>query len=246
MSENNNFVKECIEKYRSKLLDTSRRNSLISFNHSERSRQHIRIIDELPDFLYGEFLDGKKLTFLSLREEDQIPPDEKTPEFMRHLEQAKLTDEEYIEAIDAIDEDEEGALDKIKQIERELRNKIRKELELPVWKEQKSLTNAEVAKKHDLNPSYEMPEPTPENQEDAERHTDEFIQTLLKPEEMSRKLSGLNSYVRSDIEESGVNTLYVAFGFLEWYKSENSDKKCTSPLLLLQLEVEKKQLRVRI
>lgn len=243
MSENDTFVKECIEKYRSKLLDTSRRNSLISFNHSERSRQHIRVIDELPDFLYGEFLDGKKLTFLALPEEDQIPPDEKTPEFLRHLEQAKLTDEDYIESIDSIDEDEEGALDKIKEIERGLRNKIREELKLPVWKEQKSLTNAEVAKKHDLNPSYEMPEPTPENQEDAERHTDKFIQTLLKPEEMSRKLSGLNSYVRSDIEESGVNTLYAAFGFLEWYESANSDKKCISPLLLLQLEIEKKQSR---
>lgn len=243
MTTDINFVQECVEKYRSKLLDTSRRNSLISFNHSERSRQHIRIIDELPDFLYGEFLDGKKLTFLPLPEEDQIPPDEKNPEFMRHLEQAKLTDEEYTEAIDAIDEDEEGALDKLKEIERELRNKIREELKLPVWKEQKSLTNAEVAKKHELDPSYEMPEPTPENQEDAERHTDKFIQTLLKPEEMSRKLSGLNSYVRTDIEESGVNTLYVAFGFLEWYEAPNSDKKCISPLLLLQLEIEKKQSR---
>lgn len=243
MNKNNSFVKECIEKYRSKLLDTSRRNSLISFNHSERSRQHIRVIDELPDFLYGEFLDGKKLTFLPLPEEDQIPPDEKTPEFMRHLEQAKLTDEEYIEAVDNVDEDEDGALDKIKEIERELRNKIREKLKLPSWKEQKSLTNAEVAKKHHLDPSYEMPEATPENQEDADRHTDKYIQTLLKPEEMSRKLSGLNSYVRSDIEESGVNTLYVAFGFLEWYESANSDKKCISPLLLLQLEVEKKQSR---
>ena len=241
MEKNQSFVKECVEKYRSRLLDTSKRNSLISFNHSERSRQHIRIIDELPDFLYGEFLDGKTLTFLPLPEEDQIPPDEKTPTFRRRLEQAKLTDEAYIEAIDNVNEDEEGALDTIKQIERDLRNKIREELNLPVWKEQKSLTNAEVAKKYDLNPSYEMPEATPEDHEDAARHVDKFIQTLLKPEEMARKLSGLNSYIRSDIEESGVNTLYAAFGFLQWYESENSDKPCISPLLLLQLEIEKKQ-----
>ena len=242
MTTDINFIQECVEKYRFKLLDTSRRNSLISFNHSERSRQHIRVIDELPDFLYGEFLDEKKLIFRPLPEEDRLPPDETTPEFMLHLEQGKLTDEDYIEAIDSIDEDEDGELDKIKGIERELRNKIRKELGLPAWKEQKSLTNAEVAKKHELDPSYEMPEATPENQEDAVRHTDKYIQTLLKQEEMNHKLSGLNSYVRSDIEESGVNTLYAAFGFLEWYESANSDKKCISPLLLLQLEVEKKQL----
>lgn len=240
-----NFIKECVDKYRSRLLDTSKRNSLISFNHSERSRQHIRVIDELPDFLYGEFLDGKTLTFNGLPNEEDDPPDEKTPEFRSYLERAKLTDEAYIEAIDAVDQDEEGAPDKIEQIEHDLRNKIREELGLPVWKEQKSLTNAEVAKKHDLNPSYEMPEPTPENQEDAARHIDKLIQTLLKPEEMNRKLSGLNSYVRSDIEESGVNTLYVAFGFLQWYESENSDKPCVSPLLLLQLQIYKEEPKKR-
>ena len=235
------FVKECIEKYRALLLDTSRRNSLISFNHSERSHQHIRVIDELPDFLYSEFLDGKQLTFLALPEDGQSPPDEKTQEFLKHLEQTKLTDQDYIEAIDSIDEDEEGALDKLKEIERKLRNKIREVLELPVWKEKNSLTNAELAQKHRLDPSYEMPGPTPDNHEAPERHTDEFIQTLLKPEEMSHKLSGLNSCVQTDIEESGVNTLYAAFGFLEWYESPSSDKKCISPLLLLQLEIEKKQ-----
>src|SRR5690606_5294524 len=119
------FIKECVEKYRTKLLDTSKRNNLISFSHSERSRQHVRVIDELPDFLYGQFLDGKTFTFLPLPEEDQIPLDEKTNNFRRRLEQAKLTDEKYRAAIDAVDQDEEGALDQIKQIERDLRDKIR-------------------------------------------------------------------------------------------------------------------------
>lgn len=241
MGQRQEFVKECVEKYRMKLLDTGKRNNLISFNHSERSRQHVRVIDELPDFLYGQFLDGKAFTFLPLPEEDQVPPDEKNSTFRRRLEQFQLTDEEYREAMDAVDQDEEGALDQIKQIDRDLRNKIRKELGLPVWASQKSLSNLEVAKKHGLNPGYEMPFPTPENQKDAGKHTDKYIQMLLRPEEMSRKLSGLASYVRSDIDESGVNTLYAAFGFLQWYESENSGKACTAPLLLLQLEIEKKQ-----
>ncbi len=239
------FAKESVEKYRAKLLDTSRRNNLIAFRHSEKSRQHIRVVDELPDFLYGNFLEGKTLTFRALPEEDQTPPEEKTPEFLRLLEQAQLTDPDYIEAVDAADEDEDGerAPDKIKKLEQALRHKIREKLELPFWKEQKSLTNAELAKRHHLNPSYDMPDPTPENQKDAAQHTDKFIQTLLKPEEMDRKLSGLNSYVHMDIEESGVNTLYAAFGFLEWYETAQSDTKCLSPLLLLQLEIEKKQSR---
>ncbi len=240
---NINFVKECIEKYRTNLVDTSKRNNLISFKHSERSRQEIRLIDELPDFLYKTLLDGQTLTFKSLPEANQIPPDEKTLEFLNALERAKLTDQKYLEAIETIDENEEGALDQIKAIERTLRNKIRVALELPIWNEQKRLTNAEIAEKQGINPSYEMPKPTPEHQQDASRHLDHFIQTLLNPEEMERKLSGLNAYIRSDIEESGVNTLYVAFGFLQWYESEASDQACLAPLLLLQLEMEKKQLQ---
>jgi len=243
MEQHQKFVSECVEKYRKKLLDTSKRNNLISFRHSERSRQHVRLIDELPDFLYGQFLNAKTFTFKPLPEEDQIPPDEKTNVFKRLLEQAKLTNEEYCEAMDAVDEDEEGALDQIKKIEHDLRNKIRADLGLPIWPNQQGLSNLEAAKKHGLNPSYEMPFPTEEDQEKPEGHVDKYIQTLLKPEEMGRKLSGVASYVRSDIEESGVNTLYAAFGFLQWYEAEHSDKACIAPLLLLQLEIEKKQQR---
>jgi len=243
MEQRQKFVSECVEKYRKRLLDTSKRNNLISFRHSERSRQHVRLIDELPDFLYSQFLDSKPFQFKPLPEEDQIPPDEKTSIFISQLEQARLTDESYCEAMDAVDEGEEGALDQIKLIERELRNKIRYELGLPAWIDQESLSNREVAEMYGLNYSYEMPFSTQEDHTNPARHVDKYIQTLLKPEEMGRKLSGLASYVRSDIDESGVNTLYAAFGFLEWYESESSDKKCTAPLLLLQLEIEKKQSR---
>ena len=98
-------VVESIEKYRTKLLDTTKRNPLISFKHSPRSRQHIRLIDELPDFLYEALVGGKILQFRSLPEESQIPADEKTPDFIRHFEQAKITDEAYNEALEAIDEE---------------------------------------------------------------------------------------------------------------------------------------------
>ena len=52
------FIRKQVERSRSKLLDTSKRNNLISFNHRGNSRQHIRVIDELPDFLYKAFRDG--------------------------------------------------------------------------------------------------------------------------------------------------------------------------------------------
>jgi len=235
MADNDtDFVKQCIEKYRSRLLDTSNRNKLISFDHGERSRQHIRVIDELPDFLYNKFLDGRKLTFKALPQADETPRDENTPEFRLHLGQAKLKDD-YIKEVESVDEDDESAQDRVQQIDRALRNRIREELGLPVWQAPEELTNTEIARKHNINPSYEMPDAASEDQ----RYVDKFIQTLLKPEEMERKLSDLTSYITMDIQESGINTLYVAFGFLEWYRAANS-RRCISPLLLLQLEIEKR------
>ena len=237
--KNITFVKKRVEEFRNKLLDTSKRNNLISFRHTERSRQHIRIIDELPDFLYTALLDGKTFIFKALPEDDKIPADEKTENFRRHFEQAKLTDDDYRVASDAINQDEDGALDKAKKIENDLRNKVRAELGLPA-RENLKRSNSEIAKKHGIDPSYDIPIP---DDEPNKAHHDKHIQTLLKPTEMGRKLSGLNSYIRTDIQESGVNTLYVAFGFLQWYESKTSDKPFFAPLLLLQLEIKKEQSR---
>ncbi|CAK8162297.1 hypothetical protein CAXC1_110005 [Candidatus Xenohaliotis californiensis] len=234
-----NFLNKRVAQYRSKLLDTSRKSNLISFKHNPQSLKHIRVIDELPDLFYDDFLDDKELTFLALPKEDEIPSDEETTEFKSLLEKVKSTDMDFIEANKFVNRNKEGASDKIKQIERELRNKIRKGLNLPAWEEQKSFSNIEIAEKHHLDPSYEMPNPISKDQENAKKHTDKFIQTLLKPEEMSRKLNGLYSHIQMDIEESSVNTLYAAFGFLEWHKPDNSTK-CVLPLLLLQLEIKKK------
>ena len=234
-----NSATEQVERCRRKLLDITKRNRLISFKHREISNREIRIIDALPDVLYDTFLDGKKLKFCSLPDEDQSFPDENTSEFLRKFEQAELS-ESYRKTIEDIEEEgKEDTLDQIKEAERDLKNKIREELNLPVWKAQKNLSNAEVAKKHGFDSSYEISKLPIINSE--ERPKVRELQTLLMPEEMSKKLNLLSKYIRSDIEELGVNTLYVVFGFLEWYESASSDQACVAPLLLLQLEIEKKR-----
>jgi hypothetical protein len=43
------FVREIIQRYRTKLLDLTSRNPLISFKHSERSRSQIRVVGEEGD-----------------------------------------------------------------------------------------------------------------------------------------------------------------------------------------------------
>ena len=174
MKDHLKFVQQRVAKHREKLLDLTKRNSLISFRHSTRSNQHVRVIDELPDTLYNKLSDGRELKFR------------------------------------ALPEDEQGVFD--------------------------SLNHEDIAQQHGIDPGYELP-----RSGSVQNTRRKFIQTLLKPAEMARKLRGLESSIRSDREERGINTLYAAFGFLEWYEAPSTDQSCFSPLLLVKLEIKKEQ-----
>ncbi len=232
-------IKKSLNEYQKRLIDISKNNNLISFKHSQRSIQHIRIIDEMPDFLYNKIIDNKTITFKPLPTDGGIPNDEKTPEFEKNLEQLKLIDEPYQEALENIDDENKSAIDEINKIERELRNQVRTEMGFLIQEEAEAMSNSMIAEKHGINPKHEMPEHDANT--NKKKYLDKYIQTLMKPEEMIRKLNGLSSHIRSDIEESGINTLYITFGFLEWYEAKSSEKAIISPLVLLQLNIKRKE-----
>ena len=238
------YVRDKISELRMKLLDLTNRNSLLNFRHRVNALTHIRIIDELPDNLFGALLNGERLTFKSLPELDDEPHDEKNEKFQIAFREAKLTDEEYQIAVDKLDgvmEDDES-FDDLAKIERDLKNRVRKLLGMPNVEDLEPLTNAQWARENGLEPKYDMPETSNEDEEQLEKHSDEYIQTLLKPRELMHKLSGLKRYTNTDINETGVNTFYAAFGFLERYESEDSSRPLFAPLVLLQLDqlIEKK------
>jgi len=232
------FVKEKIHELRMRLLDLTNRNSLLNFRHNEKALTHIRIIDELPNFLFGEFIEGKKLKFKSLPEPDNEPHDEQTEEFEIEVREAMLTDEEYLEDIEAL-EDQDDSFDDIAVIERDLKNRVRERLGMPTIVDLKPLSNAQWAKQNDLVPKYDMPVVLESDESHLDKYCDDYIQTLLKPKEMQHKLSGLKRYITTDINETGVNTFYAAFGFLERYDSDNSGRPFLAPLVLLQLDEPK-------
>ncbi len=232
-----------LEEMRTKLLDLSLRNPLLNFRHSEKSQTHIRIIDELPDVLYTKLIEEKELSFKSLPPLDTEPKDEKTPEFQNLFKQYSITDETYLKEIEA-SADEEDPFLAVAKAERKLKNKIREELNLPPADQIKTITNAEWAKENGLEPKYDMPLPPSGNEPNIDKkHTDDLIQTLLKPKELSHKLIGVKRYINSDINETGVNTFYAMFGFLQWQDSEHSERNILAPLVVVQLDPisEKKQ-----
>lgn len=91
-----------------------------------------------------------------------------------------------------------------------------------------------------LETSYEVPTPSGGDREG--KHADRAIQILFFPYEMEALLRNLRQKAESAIEETGANILYLAFGFLEWFESNDSDGARIAPLFLVPARLKKGQL----
>ncbi|MBI5637889.1 MAG: DUF4011 domain-containing protein, partial [Nitrospinae bacterium] len=97
----------------------------------------------------------------------------------------------------------------------------------------------EWAKQLGMDISYEVP--TPLATVGDGRHSDNCMQTLLYPYELEARLKNLMQTSESAIQEMGANILYLAFGFLEWFES-NNDNSHIAPLFLVPVRLQKGKL----
>lgn len=84
-----------------------------------------------------------------------------------------------------------------------------------------------------------------EEGEDTSRFTDSRLQTTLEDEKLQNKLLRLQYDAKSIIEEQGINSLFLALGFLEWYDAAASDKVRYAPLILLPVELHRKTVNAK-
>ena len=228
-----------VEQARKKLLDLTMRNSLLNFRHSERTANQVRIVNCNISTLYDSLIAGKDIELVPLPELPSEPLDEKTAKFQNAFEMALVTDEKYLAAKEELDKKDYIEEDEEEKLIRELKNRVREQLGLPPLNSLE-ITKREWALENGINPSYENEvSETSETSETLRNHR-YIAQTLLYPKEFKSRMLGLKRIVRSDREEKGTNTFYVAFGFLEWYEQNNSETKHHAPLLLLKLEDLKK------
>ena len=90
------------EDVRLKLLDPTRRNQLLNYSLSARSRRFIQITDTTLEAVHDKLVnDEATLRIEPLREPDDIPVEEQTNEFRAELDRAKATDVEYLAALEA-------------------------------------------------------------------------------------------------------------------------------------------------
>lgn len=70
-----------------------------------------------------------------------------------------------------------------------------------------------------------------------DRYTDNYLETRLGPDALQKKLLKLHGEAQTAEEESGVNILYLALGFLTWFEDKVSGVAREAPLVLLPVEL---------
>lgn len=74
-----------------------------------------------------------------------------------------------------------------------------------------------------------------------ERYTDAWLETRMGPDTLQKRLLKIAREAQTAEEESGVNVLYLALGFLTWYEDKSSAVAREAPLVLLPVELVRNQ-----
>ncbi|MFP5390268.1 MAG: DUF3320 domain-containing protein [Gammaproteobacteria bacterium] len=76
---------------------------------------------------------------------------------------------------------------------------------------------------------------------DPSRHTDAQLETRMGPNALQKRLLNIAREAQTAEEESGVNVLYLALGFLTWFEAKAPDVPRQAPLVLLPVQLTRNQ-----
>lgn len=82
-----------------------------------------------------------------------------------------------------------------------------------------------------------------EREHGEERFSDLYLQTRLPARELDTRLIKLENEAHTLLQEQGIEVLYLALGFLEWYEDENARTPRHAPLILLPVELQRESAR---
>lgn len=222
------FLRTAVEKLREKLIDISKRSPLISFKHAERGATYLRIIDETLDGLFTGLSGSASMGFEPLPDPNQEPADQKTPDFKLALESARLTDPDYRSALNRAD------AETFEAAERALVAKVRDAQGLPRLAVGRTPDLDGLARANGVNPELELPA-----QAAGAHHSDRKIRVLMLPDKLEGRLRTMFDRYRGHAAETGIHTLQLALGFLEWREADASDVAHQAPLLTLAVDLKR-------
>jgi hypothetical protein len=225
-----------IEDIRPRLLDLTSKNPLIATSFSGRGSTQIQVVDELPDRLFYSLNNEGEMKFRALPSFEEESPDELGAAFVEAYSIARHTDELFKSEIEKLDPEAADHEDQLRRVERALKDRVREVLGMPKRVTRKDESLAQHARNHGINPSFELPAADAVSEDD--RFDDEHIQTLLLAPDLERKLNGLITKARTAQQETGLNLMRAAFGFLEWRDPARSDDRIHfSPLVLAPINI---------
>jgi very-short-patch-repair endonuclease len=82
-----------------------------------------------------------------------------------------------------------------------------------------------------------------EQQQGEERFSDLYLQTKLPALELDTRLIKLENEAHTLLQDQGIEVLYLALGFLEWYEDENAHTPRFAPLVLVPVELQRESAR---
>jgi len=173
---------------------------------------------------------------VALPEPEDIPGDERAREFVAHLAYLKANDVEYLIKLEALRGEGRDDEFEVAKLDRWLRDKTRVELGLSPRPNRKELDLKQHARDHDIDPSIELGSSVKKSGSRSRK-----LQTLLLPENLESRLESIQDLARLSKQEMGLSTLFVAFGFVEWYQSDSSEKAAFAPLLLLPVQLRERK-----
>jgi very-short-patch-repair endonuclease len=229
-ADNSLFMKAAIEKLREKLIDISNRNPLIAFKHSDRGATYVRIVDATLDGLYSGLDGGGSMIIAPLPDESAEPADQRTPDFKLALEKARLTDPDYLQALDKSGGDAEA----FEKADRDLVARVREMLRLPKLTMGKIPDLIALARANGINPELDLPRAAA-----GPYHTDNKIRVLMLPDKLESRLRTISDRYGGHARETGIHTLQLVLGFLEWQEADESKAVHYAPLLTLAVDLKR-------
>ncbi len=117
---------------------------------------------------------------------------------------------------------------------------MRTQIGLPPHPDRAAHDVAEQARAHGIAPSYDLA-PLP----GAEPRAPTALQTLYVADELDVRLARIAADAALAEQETGLSTLFMAFGFVRWYPSAESEAARFAPLLLLPVTLSRRMEEAR-
>lgn len=227
-------VQSQINSLRDKLLDLSNKNRLLNFQHGARGAKQLRVIDVSLTGAFASLLEGEEIPIRPLPPLAEEPSDENTREFKQRVAASRLTNEDYLKdvvKIEALPDSE--ASNAILRAERRLKDQIRRELGLPDRKTLPVSNLQDHMRSCNISPGFDL--------HTSNEEAPAFWQTSILPEEFERRTRGIEKQSSESRNEEGIETLYAAFCFIEWFEKTPGGWGTTplfAPLLLFPIELK--------